>query len=423
MRFKATECLLLVFSFAIFSVVYAAASPKVLSWEEAVALAASADQELQAARAEERALSHVYHGTFADWYPALQAYGQRSSYEYRLDVLKRDTTESAYGLQTKLNLFSGFGTWARNSASWSAFQTARADRQIVEMEILSELRRSYGQVLVLQRQIQFLQRTRDRRKFFAEVLRVKYRDGVEAKWSLDQANVEVEALDLEIEKRQEQIQSQKEALAIRLGLPPDFELRPLTFPSLEVITASAPAMNPRLRRLEYSIDQISFEKRESSSAFWPRIDASYKWEKLKQDPYDWANNDGWMISLTWDLFTGFSSVEDLRAQSERKSGLELDLNRQRQNIQADLDRWRRAYGVSLRLLKTKEAQLKVARARLDVVENQFRSARRTFAEWESAQNYLTSTEREIIQIESDLINELGELENALGVGLVAGGSR
>lgn len=392
-------------------------SENTFDWNKITQLALASDLDIQAAIKNEELYKRRYFSSLGAWAPKVTAYGQKLDERLSLSGINTDTKQTAYGAQASINIFSGFATQSTVSVASTDWNLAKIDRMLAEVDLRKTIRLSTGKILVLKRQIEFLKSTLKQRQLFLQMLKIKYQEGTEALWSLQQSETEVDYLTLEIQKRQEQVLTEENYLKSKMNLEQEFELMPFKYSTSDEIKKNAPQLPPILQKSELQLSRADLEKSVDQSVFYPKIDFVYKYEKLKKDPQDWADNRGWNITLSWELFSGFSSYNTELAHASKVKTLEYNLATSRKNYEINNEKNEKSYDLLRKILAAKEKQLGVANTRVNTVESQYRSGRRTFSDWESSQNALFSIQKDIIQIESDLISSLADFESTLGIGL------
>jgi outer membrane protein TolC len=175
--------------------------------------------------------------------------------------------------------------------------------------------------------------------------------------------------------------------------------------------------HPEFRELETSIQSLGQDTRLARSEFYPQISAYYRLSKTLPETSADVNNREVGVTLQWNIFDGFSSLNRTRRARALESSLSIKRDYIRRQIVVkmqqnflDFDLARRQVPVALRTLQA-------ARDRVATVTEQYKVGLRSYLEWEQAQTKLTAAEKDYLATQGKALDALAEAEFAQGLTL------
>lgn len=384
-----------------------APAPVRLSFEQIFQQAIEQDPTVAAFRLNESASARQHQASLATWYPTLEAFAKQGELRTIFDPIDTQNKESSYGLQISYLLFSGFSSTRQNDLAWIEYQRQKVETQLALIQLQTDILALYGQVYLAEKELSYNQRIFERTQAFAKIAKIKYEQGTEALWVVQMAETEIESLQSEIKYTQAKIKATREEIRLKTAVASDFLIEPLRYPPVESFKMKADLnAHPRLQKLELETASLQKSADEAKSDYWPQFSVGYKTERIRQNEAPWSSNQGWTALGSWNIFTGLSTVNQSRALILQKESVQVRLRFEKQQLEKQSETQLTKYENALARLLARQKLEKIAVTRLEVIENQFRAGRRSYADYENAQNYLSTVQRMMLQAETSVIDEL-----------------
>lgn len=400
------------------------------NWQRIERQAITANPEIQSMTAEMEASRANESAAYSGFWPQLSLFADETKKDtrkpsYFLNPLTNtvditSTPNSAqvqsYGLKGSIELFSGFSTLSLVRKNNAALEASRQQLVLKSIEIRYELLSAYIQWIMAEKSLKTSEDILKREKQNRGLIKIKYDNGLEAKWALDQIDISLQLSEVSIESDRQTAQEAQERLKtlLQADVPNLDDNNLLSLQDLGNINESDLQSHPQILYFQSLQKQADASRDVIKSEFYPNLQASYSWVHSKERS-DEANTEKVVaLTLTWNIFSGFSSRQ--RLASATASKLAADWNEKTVREQLKLDLWlqKKNYDLSRETLRLKNLELKNAHLRAETVSSQYRNGLRRYADWEAAQNKLINLERDLINLEKQALLQKALWEKTVG---------
>lgn len=395
-------------------------SAHALSWNELEKKALESNPEIQSLQSSAKALDYERKAAYSTYFPQFNLFADETRQDGKdnfavfdpltnvitLRTNKRYTTVDSYGFKSTWNLFRGFSTEANVDLSSAEVDAARNQLSLKSIDLRYELRRAYIEYIMAQKSVKTSQKIIDQQKRNRDLIKIKYESGLEAAWALDQANVALQLAQLRLESDNETLRQTVETVNRLIDAPAEITSSDsdLVFEPLPEVSERVVEEHPQVQYQYQQKRQAQAQRKLARAEFYPSLDANYAWSHSKErDDEDGTSQNAVSLTLTWNIFDGFSSRNRLGAAKANEIAAELSERALRDQLRMDLQQQRRTYDLNLKNVFLKKAELKAAISRSETVSNQYRNGLRKYQDWESAEIRLIDLEREMVSVEKETL--------------------
>lgn len=398
----------------------AAPQERVLSWEDAAALALSQNPDLTSARLSERAGRHDYRGSYNGLLPQLTLSNTRNEN-------KNQTPASRWEAQASVSMsLLDMGTVAGIRRSKASLASAAASARQTAADLRYDLRSAFLNLLLSQENLQVAKLVAEVRRKGSDLVALRYRSGRESKGNTMRAAAQALQAQAELSQAGRGLRTARRLLARRLGLD-DFETLSATGTLTAVPAPDAPAKieeylsrRPDLAGQEAQVRSAAATLSDARSAFWPSLSARYSRSstgptELPRSQYSWTA----AATLSLPLFSGgpTAAYHDIAAASKRLDAARQDLRAARYQALVDLEESWSDFARAAERAAVDSALLAASRQRSEEADIRYASGLLSYDNWEIiASDRVTQENKELQARLSSAVSEAA-WERALGKGL------
>jgi outer membrane protein len=409
------------------------AEARASAWNELQSKALNANPELQSLKANFDASVDLNKVSYSSYWPQFSLFAEETRRDVNdpevffnsttntFTLLKRtmNRSQQTYGLKTSVELFSGFSTGALIDRTSAEVDRARAQLDLKSIELRYTLSSQYIQWISAQKSVRTSREILKRQKQNRDLIQIKYDNGLEAKWALEQADVAYRLSELQIESDLRDLANAQQLLSQLVQEPvklSEAEVAP-EIAALPELTDEQLESHPQIRYYRSQSAEASASRRLGRSEFYPVLGAAYSWSAQKEGSDEQVKQSAVSLTLTWNLFNGFASSNRLSAAVSAQSSAELAERAFREKLRIEISQLRSDYHLLMRTLQLKSLELKTAQSRATTVSRQYRNGQRRYDDWEEAQFRLINLEREIVSFEKQALLLRASWERSVGLKL------
>ncbi|MFA6030476.1 MAG: TolC family protein [Elusimicrobiota bacterium] len=397
--------------------VRAAQASLALEWKDCVAAALRENPDLAASRRALEASRATYYGSYNGLLPQLSlsnSYGDS----------KGSDGSSRWGAQASLsmNLLSASDIARVRSAS-AALASSEAGLRQAGANLLSDLRRAFGQLLYQQQSVEVSRVIRGLRERNARLVSLRYDSGRESKGNMLRAKAESLQADAQLSQALRDLGVAQKVLDRQLGRDA-FDAVAVTgtldvqgLPEYPRDARSLLSGRPDVALQEASVRSAEAALAQSRSALWPSVSASYARSRSGRDEFP-ASRYNWSFSgtLSIPVFGGgptaaFFSVSSAQRSLEKSTQA---LRAARNAAVAEIEGAWADYAGALEQVGVQAALLEASRQRNDEADVRYASGLLSYDNWELIVTDRVSSERQALQARLNAWNALAVWEKALG---------
>jgi outer membrane protein len=387
------------------------------SFGECVDILYRSHPELIAAESNLRSQENLTRGTYAGFFPSLNATAgwNRTSPQGLYDP------RYSSGLQLSYNLFSGLRDRGRSAQGEASLALARANYDAAKAKASYALRQAFAQYLFTRENIELTSKIRERRFQNERLVRAQYENGRENIGShlLSKSLLELAEYEARVAKDQLMIASQN--LAHVLGVDSlEFEASgevPLTEPPAQA-KAEELLLNTPAHRIQDAKVRISETASQVSlSGLFPSLDLSGSIGFFGPEP-TWSQNrnTAWGLTLTVPLFSGLntwheyrSSLQVIRASEQARVFNDFEILTQlRQNLLT--------YQQAIQKLRVDTEILNAATIRATIARKRYNNGLLMFEQWDVIETDLINRQKTQLASRRDRILAESNYRQTLGLG-------
>ncbi|RMG59184.1 MAG: TolC family protein [Deltaproteobacteria bacterium] len=398
-----------------------------LTLEEAISAALEKNPSVLRAESEVTSEKFRLEASRGKFFPSLDLTYTFSREEE--DIFFTSPESSSFTAEASLNLFRGFEDLHTLRGRKYSLQSARSSREeeasrvrfrVIEA-FLSALREKQ-EVEVAEEAVKLLER---QRKDAENLLK----NGLVPKNDLLKVEVELATARQELLARRASLANSLKRLSLETGLsvenaeilvPPKISFpRDLDGSCLE---KEAVAGKNLLKSIEARILSLKEEGEALRGGFFPSVDLSLSYTTYGDSAFPDGRGDSILpdrqltesLTVTWNIFSGGSTRNELKAKLAEAKALEHRLDEEINFLAAQLTEALNAYRVALSSVALAEKSLIQARENHRMTENQYRQGLATATELLDARFLLTRAEKEKITASYDAALSLARLEFLVG---------
>lgn len=387
-----------------------------LRWDDLLKKVYSQNEELQSLEYQKESVRHLKDASKSDFLPSLYLFADKRNERREVGYLTNDQNSESYGFKATWNLFNGFSTYNTVAKFSAQEQQGLARIREQKAELRYSLRRALFRILISQRAVQTWEKLLDLQRKQLSVVQIKYRNGVEAQWSveLSEANVELTKATLESE-RQIYLANFAEIEAI-LGedLPDDVVwIDDIDQYLKDNRDYKLQDDHPRLVYLRELVKEAHRDLSIQGAAYLPQIQANFQAGKVHPQGEDSVEERQWNVSVTLPLFEGLNTWNRRSQARAFKIAREHEYKNGLNYLVKNLEKAQSQLKANRTFLKAKAAEVKAAQIWSRTVEKQYRLGVRKYYEWDQAQTKLISSERDYLNLLRDTLDSRISLERLL----------
>lgn len=387
-----------------------------MRWDDLLQKVYAQNEELKSLEYQKESVRHLKDASKSDFLPSLYLFADKRNQNREIGYLTNDQNSEAYGFKASWNLFNGFSTFNTVAKFSAQEQQSLARIREQKAEVRYSLRRALFRILISQRAIQTWEKLLALQKNQLAVVQIKYRNGVEAQWSveLSEANVELTKATLEAE-RQVYIANFAEIEAI-LGenLPGDVvwidDIDQYLTDNREYKLRED---HPRLIYLRELVKEAHRDLSIQGAAYLPQIQANFQSGKIHPQGEETINDRQWSLSVTVPIFEGLNTWNRRSQARAFKIAREHEYKNSLNFLVKNLEKAQSLLKANKTVLRAKSAEVKAAQIWSRTVEKQYRLGVRKYYEWDQAQTKLISSERDYLNLLRDTLDSRISLERLL----------
>lgn len=425
----------------------AAPVPDSLTLERAVEMAIGEAPDVRSARASLDAQGASRWAQWGTFLPTLNGSASFSRNEFttvtfqepegsssRLDEPRvGERKGSNLGLGLNWRVLDGGRQIADLLAGGSDVEAQRHALSEAERTRVAEVRRAYYEAGKQQRLVAFAEEQLEARRADLERTRRQYEMAAANRSDLLGARDDVLAAEDALREAQDAVRAEVRNLAVEIGMPsdeldPDMPLADIgelpRVEGLEVgsLLSRAVRSNPQLSQLAAEAEAASSRVWAARADYLPTVDLSYNWgwsESLGPDGdffvLDPSNrSQGLNLSVSWNVFSGFSRRDQVAQASLTREQAEIDLTREEleleRRIRDSVEQLRRR-SERLELL---ERRREIASQRLELTRERYRLGELEYLDVQRVIEELNSIERDLITERYDYLSAWASLEEDVG---------
>ncbi|MGQ0644354.1 MAG: TolC family protein [Elusimicrobiota bacterium] len=394
-------------------------SGRILSWEQAAALAKENNPALRAAREGLESARARRLARRERFLPAVAAEAGHSQSDASPGSPRKSYSA---GLSARQNLFAGFQDKAALDRAQAELEEAEAALDGAAAAAAFDAKSAFAGLLFAQQQETVVQTIESRRRENVRLVELRFEAGREHRGAFLRSRAAHRQAQFEVSQARRARRVARRELAKALGLPP---FDPLSVSGAFDVAEPAqepdfPGLVPRTpahRRARARLAAARAGEISARGAFAPDLSAS---GSLSRGGPDWPpDSESWSagIALSIPLFSGGKNVYGLRdARAERRAA-EAALRGAELQAALDLEEAFAAHQDAAERVDVQENFFEAARVRAEIARSQYSSGLLSFDDWDIIENELISREKEILAARRDAVRAEAAWESAQGAGL------
>lgn len=394
----------------------AAAEPPVLTWEECVAEAASANPTLASSRLSRDASRASYYGSWNGLMPRLSLSNSVSE--------SNSARQPAWGASASasITLFD-MGNIASIRSASASLSSAEASLRRSSSDLRASLRQAFSSLLFSQASVDVARSILELRRHDSELVTLRYDSGRESKGNMLRGKAQTLQAEVALASAERDLRSARREMSRQLGRE-GFE----EFVASGTFAAARPPSHPDdLRTLlplrpdvalaEASVRSAQASRSQSSSNLWPSLSANYS--RTRSDSVEFPSaRSGWSAgaTLSYPIFGGGPTETYFTVVAARRSYEKAvsDMAATRQQALSDLESAWSGFADAADAVKVQEALLAAARQRNDEADIRYASGLLSFDNWEVIVSDRVSTERQYLSARRAAMDAETAWDRALG---------
>jgi cobalt-zinc-cadmium efflux system outer membrane protein len=370
---------------------------------------------------------------FHDWYSGLERSGYAGalpdpvvSYGYFVEPIETRVgpQRQRFGLKQMLPWFGTLGSAKASEAAAAnaAFQRFQAEK----LRLFYRVKAAYFEFYLLDREIELTRDNLELMRFWEQVVRSKYRVGLQAHPDLIKAQVELGTLEDRVQTLTLKREPLESRLRAALGLPdqtpiatPRHGEESVPQPSRDSVVAWALAANPDLAAAGYDIEQADASVRLAGKAKYPDLTLGAEYIDIAAvDGSTMPDNgkDAWQVGVSLNLPLWFSAngARTGAAKAKRRAA-EYRFTEARNQLVAYLAEVQFRYEDALRKLRLyRDGLVPKAEQLVAVTYTSYQAGESDFLSLLDAQRQLLDTQLKQEQALADLVVRRAQLEMLVG---------
>ncbi len=331
-----------------------------------------------------------------------------------------DTKYQKYGFRVNWNIFDGFKTINQIKKASYQEQLAIAKEKTTLKDIRFLLRKSFFNTLVGKKKLAIAKKIKKRQKQNLKFIQLKYNGGLEAKWSVDKAQVDYKLAEHNLEKEKKELKKSMMELIYLLGEEDwnkNFTIEGSIEKNLRPIYASFEndLHHPDIKLLTYKVSLAKKQEIIDLGDFSPKITLTFEKTKSKiKNSFD-QKDAALTLNLVLPLFNGFSTTNTYLATKSSRFAAEKELLDKKRRLKLETKKSQLDFESKLEKVPLAKQLLKAAISRKATVTKQYRSGLKSFIEWERAESQLIEAEKEELKTIAEALFAKANYEYNLGI--------
>lgn len=328
------------------------------------------------------------------------------------------------GVSARYYLFQGLKTKASVDASNYNYQASSYQHEVNKQDLILKITQGYYRMLQAERFIESADKTIERAKLFLDYANAKFKSGLASRSDILKAEVELSNSNLTLIKVKNDLLAAKGNLNLLLGLPADSPISIIDdlaiieqgqLQEFNELKKQAYQNRPELKKFNEQLNVQKSSIQIAKSDFFPTLsaDASYNYGGTEIS----SLQENWFYGLTlsFPLFTGFSTKARVTEEEIALKGLEKQAESLSQQV--SLDVWNAYLNIKEtdeRIINAKTF-LENAQENLRIAEGQYREGAGSMIEVIDAQTNYVIAEQTFIQSLADYKIAVASLKRATGI--------
>ncbi|MES2202694.1 MAG: TolC family protein [candidate division FCPU426 bacterium] len=328
------------------------------------------------------------------------------------------------GLSASQNLFAGFSTLNSAAAARARLAEAEVGLRQTRASVAFSLREAFDQMLFAQEQIGMSVDIAARRKENVGLVSLRFEAGRENKGSLLETKAQAAQAVYDANRATRELKSSAFRLSQILGRLPDPALRvrgdleSVSVPAVPDTKALAPTLPPALKA-RAQVDEAKASLGGEYSGFLPSLNANASLNRSGYSGGAWPPQSGsWSagLSLSWNLFNGFSDSMQSAAARSRSKIAELALEDTLRQAQIDLEQAYESLADAAESAEVRAAFLESSQTRAEIGRAQYTQGLLNFDNWNQIESNLIVARKQGLSSRRDAVDARAGWERALGKG-------
>lgn len=325
------------------------------------------------------------------------------------------------------NIFDGGRWWFNIKKSKLDKESSRFSYLSTRQNIIVTVRQLYIDLLKQQKLLKVKKQAVERSKNQLEQVKSMYEVGSRAQIDVYRSEVNLGNDRIALLNQENAVREARQALNITLGRDPG---APLAIDSnvvfekevgeLQQMLDEALQRNPELKAEEFNVKSNLQGIRLAQSAFLPNLNAFYFYQRrvpqFKGLYDDFDREYSWYvgISISWNLFNGFSDYLSVQKSKLSYSYAARQLEDSRRNLKAKVTTLYHNLNSLNEIIKINRKNLESAQEDYRLAQERYRLGSGTILELRDAQVNLANAEQILVSAEYDAYITYAELQQALG---------
>lgn len=373
-----------------------AQSPVNLTLDEAIQTALANNREIKVAGLEQQIANSQYHQTDAIFLPQVNASYTAMSTNNPLNAfgfnLQQQGVEAADFNPAVLNYPNETQNYMAmievrqpllNIDNIYQRKAAAKQREILGYKaqrtkeyVVFNVKKSYLQLQFAYQAVTVIEDALTRARELYEFTNNRYEKGLFPKSDLLNAQVQVKTLETKLAEAQSGVQNGSDMLGVAMGSSSLTVYQPVESSNFSednlTTTDSVPDMRADMQAMRSAIEATSYIRQSKISSLIPRINAFASYQLNDNKAFIFGSDSHILgVQLAWTLFDGSQTYHQISEQKQRQSVLSLQLEKQQQESDAELQRTLRAISDSKLKLLQQQVSVEQADEALRIVRNRY----------------------------------------------------
>lgn len=242
--------------------------------------------------------------------------------------------------------------------------------------VVFNVKKSYLQLQFAYQAVTVIEDALTRAREVYEFTNNRYEKGLFPKSDLLNAQVQVKTLETKLAEAQSGVQNGSDMLAVAMGSSSLTVYQPVESSNFSEdnlsTTDSVPDMRADMLAMRSAIEATSYMRQSKISSLIPRINAFASYQLNDNEALGFGSDSHIVgVQLAWTLFDGSQTYHQISEQKQRQSVLSLQLEKQQQESDAELQRTLRGIRDSKLKLLQQQVSVEQADEALRIVRNRY----------------------------------------------------
>lgn len=372
----------------------------------------SAEQNLQAARSQQRAL----YGNYLPQITANMGYTKSET-----DGLESEGYTAS--LNATQNVFNGFGDMARLAEAEGKVKVAEANLRTVRAKVSYDLKTAFASVIYAQESLRLSKSILKRRSDNLNMVELRFQSGRENKGSVLLSKAYLQQAQLDVLRSENALATTKSTMIRVLGLEPDaiFDIQgkaPETPPGAAPNFLDLAESTPEKLQAEGAIQSAEGSLKNARSEFLPSLDLNGSLGKTGPDYF--PDQDRWSVgaTLSWSLFSGGKDYFSQKSAVAQKLVAENNWRNSRLDLVSRLRQAYAEYVEAVEQVKVSDAFVEAGSVRAEIGRSKYNNGLTSFDEWDRIENDLIGYQKDQTLKRRDRVTAEANWEKSQGVGVL-----